>query len=74
MKKGDVVICIPGFNNSGHGVPNYGGAGYIEGDVFTIAEISESDGIVWPKNRCGVFIFAVKLQDRKSRIDKLKLE
>lgn len=74
MKVGDKVICIP-LNRKGEG-----GAGYIEGKIFTIGRITNSffssDVILWSDDCSprGIYKSATMLYtDRKSRINNLNL-
>lgn len=74
-RKGEHLICLPGFSNISHtikaGVPAlpYGGAGYEEGKVITVDRVSGSNDIgyiVWPAggpnpgySTDGIFSFAL---------------
>jgi len=74
-RKGEHLICLPGFSNISHtikaGVPAlpYGGAGYEEGKVITVDRVSGSNDIgyiVWSAggpnpgySTDGIFSFAL---------------
>lgn len=88
FKVGDIVICLPNFEKgSPYSKPRffgeivttddfyeYGGAGYEDGKVITIRNITERRGIkvIWPIEGRGVFSHAVtKYVNRKSRINNI---
>jgi hypothetical protein len=50
-KKGDVLICLPGFNNTDHEKFG-GGSGYEEGRIIVVGSTEEhNDGlIIWPND------------------------
>jgi hypothetical protein len=72
-KEGDTLICIAGLTTS----DDVGGAGYIEGRVFTVRRVderSDSDGaIYWPlekePNNNGLYGRACKLHVRNQVIN-----
>lgn len=45
LKPGDVVICLPGYEDGHDGDGHYGGCGYWPGRIFTIREGST---VLWP--------------------------
>lgn len=55
-KKGDVLICLPGFIAQGdNSVDRYGGLGYVEGKVIVVYDITKlspplpgKEFVVWP--------------------------
>lgn len=59
FKKGDIVICKSGYFNNNEisaSDPLYGGAGYEDGKIFTITQITEEGAILWPPDDgCGIF-------------------
>jgi len=53
-RRGDVLICLPGFTDSGEG-PNYAGAGYYEGRIIVVGDVAEYPDdeeekqlVIWP--------------------------
>lgn len=63
---GDKIRCLPGFNNDSNYQNGFsGGAGYKEGETFTIRSIDENSNntVLWCKelNGKGVFDQAVTL-------------
>ena len=61
-KRGEKLICLPGFSNSSVN-HNYGGAGYEEHKIITVEYVSKHDdhNVVWPNDdsRKGVFANAL---------------
>ena len=66
IKVGDIVKCMPGFYSYGNETGLVGGAGYVEGKVFKVVNISEfSDKpwltVLWPEGGGnGVYVQAVQ--------------
>lgn len=66
FKLGDTVRCLPGFQSSGRGNPYNGGAGYEEGRIFKVTDITNDHtgrgDIYWPcKRGNGVYAIALEL-------------
>jgi len=65
IKKGDEVICIPGFeSNLNDRNPKYGGAGYDPDYKFIVHRITNTRNgdCAWAKNSSvGVYVKALKL-------------
>ena len=62
-KMGDVVRCVPGYQNENPRGDNYGGAGYEPNKVFVI--YSYSNDVLWPETPSGcsskgIYVYAVK--------------
>ena len=61
FKKGDVVICTPGFDNGPDTSESSGGFGYEEGkvikvmsvDVYTNSRFADKGAILWPDDDGG---------------------
>ena len=69
FKKGDIVVCLPGFStlDKDEGGKIRGGAGYKDGKIFKIETISTNGTILWPaeidqvsSSRMGIWIHAVR--------------
>ncbi len=82
FKKGDFVICKPGFDstdNPGSG----GGSGYESGRIFKVYKISDGNSryILWPSNstddnseNCGIFNYAVESYDNIDLVEQIILK
>jgi hypothetical protein len=58
-KEGEKLICIPGFSIIPYS-DNYGGAGYEEGKIITVENVSKhkDHNVVWPNDDSGKGVFA----------------
>lgn len=60
FNKGDIVVCLPGFDTSDYGAYK-GGSGYKDGKMCAITSDIFSDSIIWPANGGGIHSQAVRL-------------
>lgn len=73
FKVGDRVRCVAGFTDSY--ADNYGGSGYVEGEVFEVNKINintidSAQTILWgAKNSCGVYAKAVELVTEPKKVE-----
>ena len=58
-KRGEKLICIPGFSINPYS-DNYGGAGYEEGKIITVENVSKhkDHNVVWSNDDSGKGVFA----------------